>query len=169
MASAREQQVQALVDGTPWVPSHLPLHGVSVERAELIRETLRGYPVRFWSVADSRGDPGTLGVFAWVYLPGEQVWGGFAFAWDIVIYTGWTERDSGPACGSGSARHLGPAALWHLEVLSMDAWRPCGRCGAWRPREALHDVDRWMLDDPHLADEYRGLWMCEENDEGYCV
>lgn len=148
----------------------LPLEGLTRAKARLLRSTLRGYPVRFWSVNDDRAGKtdGVVGVFNWIDLEGEWSHSALGAAYDITIDTDWSERDTGPACGGGVSRVLGPASLLRLDVLSPDPWRLCDQCRHWRPAAALVDVDLWLRDDRDFAGSYEPRWCCPENDRGWC-
>lgn len=154
-------------DPVPWDLGDLPMAGVSRARARLIRDTLSGYPVRFRSVNDDlygRDKDGTLGVFETIMLEGDYAWGSgsLSVSFDMIFATSWDELPSGPACGSGLSRVLGIGSLASLEVLSMDPFDRCEQCWCWRPRNLLVDVDRWMLDDKHIAAEYSQRLYCKE-------
>lgn len=145
--------------------------GITRARARLLRDTLCGYPVRFWSANDRlfrRPVVGTLGVFYTIHLEGDWATG-IEAPYDIVIHTSWEERETGPACGGGVSRIMGLGVPTRIDVLSMDPWGMCGQCGCWRPRRCLRDYSRWMLDDPEFRDEYRLRLECSQSEEGYCL
>jgi hypothetical protein len=172
-AANRVRIVATEDDPIPWDLGELPFAGLTRARARIVRDVLRGYPVRVWSVNDrlyDRGDEGRLGVFETMYLEGDWGWGSpLAAPYDCVFATSWDERDTGPACGSGTSWHLGIGAVARIEVLAADPWFPCEGCGCWRPRTEIVDEAAWMRHDRELASEYYERWNCRrQTEEGYC-
>lgn len=151
----------------------LAYEGATRRKLRIARDALNGFPVRYWTVNDEiydRPPEGKVGIFITILMPLEWTWHGpMSCAYDTVIHTSWDDLPSGPACSGGSSHVLGPAAIKRLDVLSMDSWFVCERCGAWRPRECMVDSDRWFLDDVVLRDEYQPRWTCRKvNNEGWC-
>lgn len=153
-----------------------PFSGLTIAKAELITETLYGFPVRVLTHNDrDQGRGGSFGIFLGIELPGGWRPDPLTVLGDMRVLNAYpSERMfATQRVGGGSTRVMSPGAVLEFDVIAPEAWIECNYCGGFRPRSQLRHVWRYTEDwtPEDFECNWPFEWVCRKQggEWGYCL